>query len=68
METQKRSVVKAIIWNVIGLFSMSLVGLASTGSMALGGKMAVINAALGLSCYFVYERLWAKVRWGRLGV
>ncbi|TCL10175.1 putative membrane protein DUF2061 [Shimia isoporae] len=66
METRRRSVLKAVIWNAIGLATMALVGLVATGSMALGGKMAVVNAALGLSMYVVYERIWAGVRWGRI--
>lgn len=65
METRKRSLVKAIIWNAIGLISMSLVGLMATGSMAVSGMMAVINVVIGFTCYLVYERVWAQVRWGR---
>lgn len=67
METPKRSIVKAVIWNVIGLISMSLVGLWATGSLAVGGKLAVINTLIGMSCYIVYERVWARISWGRLG-
>ena len=66
METKRRTAVKAIVWNLIGLAMMSLVGLLMTGSVAVGGAIAVVNAAIGLSSYFVYERIWARVRWGRL--
>ena len=66
METRRRSVVKAVIWNLLGLAVMALVGLAMTGSARVGGAMAVINAALGLTMYVGYERVWARVRWGRL--
>lgn len=65
METRKRSILKAVIWNAIGLTTMIFVGLMATGSWALGGKMALINTGLGLSMYFLYERVWARVRWGR---
>ncbi len=65
METQKRTAVKAIIWNLIGLAMMCLVGLIMTGSIAVGGTIALINAAIGLTCYFLYERFWAHIRWGR---
>lgn len=66
MDTQKRSIVKAVIWNVIGIISMSVVGILATGSAALGGKMALINTGLGFSLYLIYERVWSRVRWGRL--
>ena len=65
MDTQKRSIVKAVIWNVIGIISMSVVGVLATGSAALGGKMALINTGLGFSMYVIYERVWSRVRWGR---
>ncbi|MGC9369228.1 MAG: DUF2061 domain-containing protein [Paracoccaceae bacterium] len=67
METRLRTVLKAVVWNLIGLVSMSLVGLLATGSAALGGTMAVINTAVGFTLYLVYERAWARVRWGRQG-
>ncbi|MCP4822417.1 MAG: DUF2061 domain-containing protein [Shimia sp.] len=66
METRRRSVLKAVIWNVIGLVTMSLVGLIATGSLAIGGTLALINAALGLTLYVIYERIWAGIGWGRL--
>lgn len=65
METRTRSFVKAIIWNVIGLVMMCIVGFVATGSIKVGGAMALINAVLGLTCYVVYERVWAQVSWGR---
>ncbi len=65
METRKRSLVKAVVWNLLGLMTMSLVGLIATGSAAVGGAMALINTAIGFTLYLVYERVWSRVRWGR---
>ncbi len=65
METSQRSLIKALIWNLIGFISMSLIGFIATGSLILGGKLAVINTLVGLLCYLAYERVWARVRWGR---
>ncbi len=65
METRRRSLVKAVIWNLIGLAVMALVGLVATGSAAVGGAMALINTAVGLVMYLVYERIWSRIRWGR---
>ena len=56
---------KAVIWNGIGLFVMSIVGLLATGSATVGGMLAVINTAIGFTLYIVYERIWARIRWGR---
>lgn len=65
MDTKARTLTKALIWNAIGLAVMAGVGFVATGSFAVGGVMAVVNAALGLSMYVIYERVWARVRWGR---
>ncbi len=65
METRRRTLLKALIWNLIGLASMSIVGYALSGSLRLGGGIAVANTLLGLVCYLIYERIWTRIRWGR---
>jgi uncharacterized membrane protein len=65
MDTSKRTILKAILWNALGLAMMLLVGFIMTGSLALGGVMAVINTSIGLVSYMLYERLWARIAWGR---
>ncbi len=67
METRRRSVVKAVVWNVMGLAVMTLVGLIATGSAAVGGVLALVNTAIGLTLYVIYERIWAGIAWGRNG-
>lgn len=65
METRQRSLVKAVIWNLMGLGMMTLVGLIATGSAAVGGTLAIANTAIGLTMYLIYERVWAGISWGR---
>jgi len=65
MESRVRTLIKALLWNVIGLMTMSLVGLVMTGSATVGGAMAAVNTLIGLTFYFLYERVWSRVRWGR---
>lgn len=68
METARRTLVKAVLWSVLGLVTMALVGLVMTGSVAIGGAIALINTGVGLLCYVMYERLWARIGWGRSDV
>ncbi len=49
----------------MGLAVMTVVGLIATGSAAIGGTLAVVNTAIGLTMYVVYERVWAGIQWGR---
>ncbi len=65
MDTTTRTLIKALIWNALGLLTMGAVGFVMTGSVMMGGTMAAINTMIGLSVYVVYERVWARIRWGR---
>lgn len=65
METRTRSLIKAAIWNGIGLATMALVGFVATGSLVSGGAMALTNTAIGFAAYLIYERVWSGVQWGR---
>jgi uncharacterized membrane protein len=65
MDSGKRTLLKAILWQALGLVSMALVGLWVTGSAMAGGVIAVANTVIGFVCYVVYERVWARIRWGR---
>lgn len=68
METARRSLVKAGIWTLMGLLVMIGVGFGFTGSLLTGGAMAAVNALVGMGCYLIYERVWARISWGRADV
>lgn len=65
METGKRTLVKTIVWQIIGLVSMSFVGFVMTGSLVSGGVLALANTGVGIVTYISYERIWTKINWGR---
>lgn len=65
MDSTARTIVKAVIWNGIGLMTMAVVGFLATGSLIAGGGMALVNTAVGLTLYVFYERIWARIGWGR---
>lgn len=67
MDTKQRSIAKAVIWQGLGLLTMTLIGYLATGSAQSGGAMALANAAVGLTLYLAYERVWSRVRWGVRG-
>ncbi|PCJ74837.1 MAG: hypothetical protein COA53_08620 [Rhodobacteraceae bacterium] len=65
METGKRTLVKTIIWQIVGLITMSAVGFAITGSIISGGVLALANTGVGIITYITYERIWSRINWGR---
>lgn len=66
MDSPKRTWTKAILWQVMGLLTMMLVGFFFTGSVMVGGAMALVNAMIGLTVYILFERTWNKINWGRI--
>jgi len=65
MDTGQRTVIKAVLWNVIGLSMMAFIGILFTGSIAIGGTIALANTLIGFLSYLIYERVWARISWGR---
>ncbi|MGK7651669.1 DUF2061 domain-containing protein [Roseovarius sp. B08] len=65
MDTKKRTLAKATTWQVMGLMVMTLIGFLMTGSVAQGGVYAMITSAIGFASFFVHERAWARIGWGR---
>lgn len=65
MDTHKRSVAKSVIWRVIGVILLAIIAYLVTKS---GGKMAVITVLfhlIGLAIYYLHERIWQKIPWGK---
>lgn len=64
METNLRTIAKAITWQILGLIITGGLALGYTGSVITALSFALSTAASGLAFFFVHERLWARVRWG----
>ena len=65
MESNLRLLVKAVTWQAMGFLSMTLIGYLATGSVAVGGTIAVTGTVVGFAGYVLHEKLWSRVRWGR---
>ena len=65
METSKRAAAKALTWQATGLVAMTGLGYLVSGSLETAGQLAVGSTALGLVLYFLHEKAWARIRWGR---
>ena len=65
MDSRKRTILKAVLWSFLGLISMGIVGYLTTGSIRLGGGMAVANTLIGFTFYVCHERVWSRIIWGR---
>ncbi|MEP5728164.1 MAG: DUF2061 domain-containing protein [Sulfitobacter sp.] len=66
MEKQTRIIAKAITWQISGFMVMTVLGYVTTGSFQAATGLAVSACGIGLVSYVIHERIWAKVRWGRI--
>ena len=65
MDTTTRLFVKSITWQIMGLFSMAVIGFLFTNSIAASGGIAITGAIAGFIGYIVHEKLWSKILWGK---
>lgn len=68
MDRPIRTVVKSVTWQALGLLSMTIIAYVLTGSIRQGGQIAMFSAGLSVVVYILHERIWARVRWGRIAV
>lgn len=66
MESPTRTIAKAVSWQLLGLFSMTLIGYLFTGSVAAAGSLAIVTTVIGAVCYVLHERAWNRIAWGRI--
>jgi len=64
-DTTCRSLVKTISWRITGSTATFLISYAIIGSVAVSGTIAIIQLIFNTILYFIHERIWNKIPWGR---
>jgi len=65
-ETQTRSMVKTLCWRATGSGATFLISWAISGSWSVAGSIAVIQIIANTILYYLHERAWNHVTWGRI--
>ena len=65
-DSHARSLVKAISWRVVGSADTFILSMIVTGNGKYAISIASAEAATKIALYYVHERAWRRVRWGRL--
>ncbi len=60
-----RSVVKTVSWRITGSGATFAISYAILGDFAISGTIAAIQLTFNTLLYFVHERIWNKIKWGR---
>ena len=64
-DTSKRSLLKTISWRVTGSAATFLIAFLLTGNFAMAGTIGVAQAIVNTVLYYLHERAWNKIPWGR---
>ena len=64
-DTHSRSIAKAISWRITGTLDTFVISWIITGQVALAGGIAITEVVTKIILYWIHERLWEKIRWGR---
>ena len=61
-----RSLVKSISWRLIGSMDTFILSLLVTGNARYAISIASVEALTKVVLYYLHERVWRRVAWGRL--
>ena len=65
LESHKRSWAKSLIWRAIGIALLGGIGYAVTGNLEQMATITLIFNGLRVFLYYLHERIWDQVTWGR---
>lgn len=65
IESATRSIVKTVTWRVTGSSATFLIAYIMTGNFAIAGVIGVVQLISNSILYFIHERIWNNVKWGR---
>ena len=60
-----RSLVKTISWRVTGSGATFAISYIVLGNFVIAGSIAIAQLISNTILYFVHERIWNKIKWGR---
>ena len=64
-ETHSRSVLKAVSWRTLGTLDTFAISWFMTGRPDVAGSIAGMEIVTKICWYYLHERIWAVVSWGR---
>ena len=64
-ETHTRSVLKAISWRTMGTLDTFAISWFMTGRVEIAGSIAGLEIITKIAWYYLHERVWAAILWGR---
>jgi uncharacterized membrane protein len=60
-----RAFVKAVVWRIVGSFDTFILSLLVTGKLHYAVSIASVEALTKIALYYLHERAWKLISWGR---
>ena len=60
-----RSLAKTVSWRITGSSATFLISYLVSGDLTIAGLIALIQLTANTILYFIHERIWNKIYWGR---
>ncbi len=61
-----KSVIKAITWRIVGTADTIVISYIISGKATIAFSIGSIEVFSKMFLYFLHERLWSIIRWGRM--
>ena len=65
-DTKLRSISKTISWRITGTLCTFIVSWLILGDLTVSGTIAIIQLTLNTVVFYIHERLWNFVKWGKI--
>jgi uncharacterized membrane protein len=65
IDSTARSIAKTVSWRITGSTATFAISYAILGDFTISGTIAVIQLTFNTVLYFVHERVWNWITWGR---
>jgi uncharacterized membrane protein len=64
-EAHSRSLMKAVSWRTTGTIDTFIISFVVTGRVGVAGTIASVEVITKIALYYLHERVWAVIPWGR---
>ena len=65
VETHARSILKAVSWRTLGTLDTFVISWLLTGRVEMAGSIAGLEIVTKVAWYYLHERVWTAIAWGR---
>ena len=66
MESHVRTIMKTLSWRSVATLITFTVAWIATGRLTLAAEIGVADTVIKLGTYYFHERLWIRVKFGKL--